>query len=374
MSRIIVADENEGRRNLLANTFERSGMQVTRTSTLQQMQATALSVMPEVVLLEAEWAGQDIFDVCQQLNSNPQFKAQTRIVVLSRTTSPDYLQQAAMAGIAEVIAKPIDMNFLISQLQRHMQKQFVPPPAQVMPQGQPATGGMFGAPMPMSQATQIQDTEWAMPMLKQLVEGGKVNDEMIADIYASLEDDGIISSDEEEAPQLNVYILQNALRFALNNLVGASPAQTESTKQAEQTKDEQPSQQSSNQPTIDSLTRKKKLGESPSSGPTLADAGDSMENILQKQADDIAREVEQTMDNILEEQPEFIAILEDDERVPVDPEVLNLSRLTYDYLETLFEQLLRKGAVSDISLLTQIEDGATMIRDVLSSFPRGEEE
>ncbi len=374
MSRIIVADENEGRRNLLANTFERSGMQVTRTSTLQQMQGTALSVMPEVVLLEAEWAGQDIFDVCQQLNSNPQFKTQTRIVVLSRTTNPDYLQQAAMAGIAEVIAKPIDMNFLISQLQRHMQKQFVPPPAQVMPQGQPASGGMFGAPMPMSQAAQIQDTEWAMPMLKQLVEGGRVNDEMIADIYASLEEDGIISSDEEEAPQLSVYVLQNALRFALNNLVGASPAQTEPPGKTQQSDDEQTSQQSSNQPTIDSLTRKKKLGESPSTGPTLAEAGDSMENILQKQADDIARDVEQTMDKILEEQPEFVAILEDDERVPVDPEVLNLSRLTYDYLETLFEQLLRKGAVSDISLLTQIEDGATMIRDVLSSLPRGEEE
>lgn len=374
MSRIIVADENEGRRNLLANTFERSGMQVTRTSTLQQMQGTALSVMPEVVLLEAEWAGQDIFDVCQQMNTNPQFKTQTRIVVLSRTTSPDYLQQAAMAGVAEVIGKPIDMNFLISQLQRHMQKQFVPPPAQVMPQGQPTTGGMFGAPMPMSQAAQIQDTEWAMPMLKQLVEGGKVNDEMIADIYASLEEDGIISSDEEEAPQLSVYILQNALRFALNNLVGATPTQSETPKQSKESGDEQTSPQSSNQPTIDSLTRKKKLGESPSTGPTLADAGDSMENILQKQADDIARDVEQTMDKILEEQPEFVAILEDDERVPVDPEVLNLSRLTYDYLEALFEQLLRKGAVSDISLLTQIEDGATMIRDVLSSLPRGEEE
>ena len=374
VSRIIVADENEGRRNLLANTFERSGMQVTRTSTLQQMQGTALSVMPEVVLLEAEWAGQDIFDVCQQLNSNPQFKTQTRIVVLSRTTSPDYLQQAAMSGVAEVIAKPIDMNFLISQLQRHMQKQFVPPPAQVMPQGQPSTGGMFGAPMPMSQATQIQDTEWAMPMLKQLVEGGKVNDEMIADIYASLEEDGIISSDEEEAPQLSVYVLQNALRFALNNLVGATPTQSETPKQSKESDDENTSPQTSNQPTIESLTRKNKLGQSPSVGSTLADAGGSMEDILQKQADDIARDVEQTMDKILEEQPEFVAILEDDERVPVDPEVLNLSRLTYDYLESLFEQLLRKGAVSDISLLTQIEDGATMIRDVLSSLPRGEEE
>jgi hypothetical protein len=160
----------------------------------------------------------------------------------------------------------------------------------------------------------------------------------------------------------------------LNNLVGATPTQSETPKQSKESGDEQTSPQSSNQPTIDSLTRKKKLGESPSTGPTLAEAGDSMENILQKQADDIARDVEQTMDKILEEQPEFVAILEDDERVPVDPEVLNLSRLTYDYLETLFEQLLRKGAVSDISLLTQIEDGATMIRDVLSSLPRGEEE
>ena len=373
MSRIIVADENEGRRNLLANTFERSGMQVTRASTLQQMQGTAISVMPEVVLLEAEWAGQDIFDVCQNMTSNPQFKSQTRIVVLSRTTGPDYLQKAAMAGIAEVIAKPIDMNLLIAQLQRHMQKQFVPPPAQLMPQGQSQSVGMFGAPMVMSQATQVQDTDWAMPMLKQLVEGGKVNDEMIAEIYTQLEEDGILSGDKEEAPQLNVYILQNALRFALNNLVGANPTRPTSEVVDEPDDDGQP-EGASNQPTIASLTRTKKLGDVSNAGSTLDKAGESMEIILQRQADEIAREVEEKMEEILDEQPEFIAILEDDDRIPVDPEVLNLSRLTYDYLETLFEQLQRKGAVSDISLLTQIEDGATMIRDVLSSLPRGEEE
>ena len=369
MPSIIVADENEGRRNLLANTFEREGMQVTRTSTLQQTQATALVVMPEVVLLEADWSGQDIFDMCQAMTQNPQFRAQTRIVVLSRTTSQDYLQQAAMVGVAEVIGKPIDMNFLISQLQRHMQKQFVPPPAQVTPQGgMTSPEGMFGSAMPMSSAAQVQDTEWAMPMLKQLVEGGRVNDEMLADIYAQLEQDGVISDDADEAPVLNTYILQSALRHALNTLVGATQNEDSSPEPLE---DSSPS----NEPTIDSLTRKKKLGDtSATPAPALSDAGDSMEAILQKQADDLAREVEESMDEILGEQPEYVAILEEDDRVPVDPEVLNLSKLTYDYLENLFEQLQKKGAVSDISLLTQIEDGATMIRDVLSSLPGGEEE
>jgi len=373
MSRIIVADENDGRRNLLANTFERSGMQVTRASTLQQMQGTALSVMPEVVLLEADWAGQDIFDVCQKMNSNPQFKTQTRIVVLSRTTGPDYLQQAAMAGIAEVIAKPIDMNLLIAQLQRHMQKQFVPPPVQLMPQGQAQSGGMFGTPMPMSQATQVQDTDWAMPMLKQLVEGGKVNDDMIADIFTQLEEDGILSGDEEEAPRLNVYILQNALRFALNNLVGANPTPSKPSEEPAH-EDAPDNQTTATQPTIESLRRTKKLGDTSVENASMDKAGHSMERILQQQADEIAREVEEKMEEILEEKPDYVAILEDDNRIPVDPEVLNLSRLTYDYLESLFEQLQRKGAVSDISLLTQIEDGATMIRDVLSCLPRGEEE
>ena len=46
MASIIIADENEGRRNLLANTFEREGYEVTRLSTLAQTTATASAVLP----------------------------------------------------------------------------------------------------------------------------------------------------------------------------------------------------------------------------------------------------------------------------------------------------------------------------------------
>ena len=55
MPKLIVADENEGRRGLLANTLERAGFEITRAGTLRQAEGTALATMPEVVLFDGEW-------------------------------------------------------------------------------------------------------------------------------------------------------------------------------------------------------------------------------------------------------------------------------------------------------------------------------
>ena len=52
MAHVIVADGNEGRRSLLANTLEREGFQVTRASTLRQAVGTTVATVPEVLLLE----------------------------------------------------------------------------------------------------------------------------------------------------------------------------------------------------------------------------------------------------------------------------------------------------------------------------------
>ena len=55
MASIIVADEQEGRRNLLAGTLEREDYSVTRAGTLRQCEGTALATMPDVVLMDGEW-------------------------------------------------------------------------------------------------------------------------------------------------------------------------------------------------------------------------------------------------------------------------------------------------------------------------------
>ena len=44
MGKVIVADENQGRRTLLATTLEREGFEVTRAGTLRQAEGTALAV------------------------------------------------------------------------------------------------------------------------------------------------------------------------------------------------------------------------------------------------------------------------------------------------------------------------------------------
>ena len=140
MGKVIVADENQGRRTLLASTLEREGFDVTRAGTLRQAEGTALAVMPEVVLLDGEWKSGDAIDASQRLMGDPEFAFKCRIVLLSRSTSPEFMLMAAKAGIHEVIGKPVDMKELVDQLWKHSRKQFVPPPADV---SFDSTGGSF---------------------------------------------------------------------------------------------------------------------------------------------------------------------------------------------------------------------------------------
>ena len=99
-----------------------------------------------------------------------------------------------------------------------------------------------------------------------------------------------------------------------------------------------------------------------------------MEDILEKQAEDIARTVEGEMDAILDEAPEYVALLEQEDQVGIDPETLALTRLTAEVLRELMEALKRPGALSDLTLLTQVEDASVLAADMLDALPSSDEE
>ena len=99
-----------------------------------------------------------------------------------------------------------------------------------------------------------------------------------------------------------------------------------------------------------------------------------MEDILEKQAEDIAKTVESAMDGILDEEPEYVALLDQDEQVGIDPETLSLTRLTAEVLTELMQALKRPGALSDLTLLTQVEDASVLAADMLDALPHVEEE
>lgn len=369
---IIIADENEGRRNLLANTFEREGYDVTRLSTLAQTEATASAVLPDVLLLEGEWSQGSALDVCQNLSSQPRFRSGTRTVLLSRTTAPDFLSSAAMAGVAEVIGKPVDMNQLIGQIGRHAAKQFVPPPADVSaPQG-----GGFGGGQRFDVSMTMNDSQWALPMLRRLVEAGNIDDDFVRSIREEM------GGEEDQEDALSADAMTTMVRLALNRLVGAEGATAEAApaspsvgapKQAA-TEEEATSPTTTSVPSFKSINKGATLGEgaAPSIGST--GVGSSMEDILEKQAEDIARTVEAEMDAILDEEPEYVALLDQHEQVGIDPETLSLTRLTAEVLTELMQALKRPGVLSDLTLLTQVEDASVLAADMLDALPKVEEE
>jgi hypothetical protein len=99
-----------------------------------------------------------------------------------------------------------------------------------------------------------------------------------------------------------------------------------------------------------------------------------MGGILETQAQGIADEVEGLMDSILDEQPDLVTLHSMETMVPIDPQVLEMTRLTTEVVSDLMWNLGRPGAVSDLTLITQIEDAAQMLSDVLMALPEAEEE
>lgn len=349
MAKVIVADENEGRRGLLANTLEREGFEITRAGTLRQAEGTALAIMPEVVLIDSEWKNGDAIDASQRLMSDPEFAFKCRIVILSRNTSQEYLVGAAQAGVAEVMGKPIDMSALVDQLHRHTRKQFVPPPAEVNTGG--GTGGTFDVSMTMG------DSKWALPMLKGLVGPEKIDSGFINEILGQMGEEGLEVNDE-----LDPSTMSAMLRLALNKLVGEADGQADGGQKG---------------PSFSDIKRSESLGKGKANAPLAAmNQGfkSSMEDILEAQAQGLAQEVEDAMDGILDESPELITIHQESTMTPIDPEVLKLTRLTTEFVSDLMWNLGRPGAVSDITLMTQVEDAAQMLQDVLESLPAAEEE
>ena len=347
MPKLIVADENEGRRNLLAGTLERAGYEVTRAGTLRQAEGTALATMPEVVLIDGEWKTGDAIDASQRLMSDPEFAFKCRIVVLSRTVSEDYLSSAARAGICEVISKPVDMNKLLGQLEKHSKKQFVPPPAEVANAAGTGGAGTFDVSMVMS------DGKWALPMLKGIVTPEKINVDFINEILTQLGEEGI-----EVEENLDPSLMSNILRVALNSIVGDMDSSN------------MPKEQAATQ----GLPTAKKSAKLGSKSTVRKTSGSSMEEILQNQADGIASEIEGIMDEILDEQPEMVALIPDKDQVVIDPAVLKFTRLVAETAHELMWDVGKPGNVADLTLQTRIEDVTEMLGDVISSLPKEDEE
>jgi hypothetical protein len=240
------------------------------------------------------------------------------------------------------------MNKLLEQLGKHSKKQFVPPPADVSNATGTGSGGTFDVSMVMN------DGQWALPMLKGIITPEKINVDFINEILTQLGQEGIDVSEE-----LDPSLMSNVLRVALNHLVNDL---------------DDPDEENVGTQKLSSLPTTKVSATLGSKSSTSKLGGGAMEDILQHQADGIASQIESVMDEILDERPDLIAIIPDQNQVVIDPAVLEFTRLVTETTHELMWDLGRPGNITDLTLLTRVEDVTELLGDVLSSLPEGGEE
>ena len=191
---------------------------------------------------------------------------------------------------------------------------------------------------------------WALPMLKGLVGPDRINESFINEILVQMGEEGM-----EVDLDLEVTDLSNLLRIALNRLVEDGSEVSDARG-----------------PSFEDLKKKKSLGDLSEQSSPVSMGG--MESILEQHAANIADEIESKMDDILDEVPDQVALLPDEDLEKIDPQVLRMTRLTTEMVHELMWDLGRPGAVADMTLMTRIEDATEMLGDVLSSLPESEEE
>jgi CheY-like chemotaxis protein len=311
MATVIVADENEGRRNLLAGTIEREGYEVTRTATLRQCEGTALATMPDVVLMNSDWQAGDAVDTASKLTSDPEFNLKCRVVLMSSDSGPDFLMSAAQAGIAEVLAKPVDMSKLLVQLTKHANKLFVPPPADV---DKGSRGGFFDIQVTAG------DPSWSLPILEQLLGEDTLDDDFLGEIMTKVEDklEGLENLDSDT--------LKTILRTTFDALIlGAT----------EEHGDGEESQRMSR-----------------------------LEQALDRQAEHLEEVIEAALDPVLGELPEKVAILtEETGLIPTDPDALNLTVRSLELIHELLWEIGIPGRLADTTLSSRVEEAVTLALD-----------
>ena len=311
MASVIVADENEGRRNLLAGSIEREGYDVTRTATLRQCEGTALATMPDVVLINSDWKSGDAVDTASKLTSDPEFDLKCRVVIMSGDSGSEYLMSAAQAGVAEVLAKPVDMSKLLTQLTKHANKLFVPPPADV---NKGSKGGYFDIQVTAG------DPSWSLPILEQLLGEDSLDDDFVSEIMTKVE--GQLDGFED----LDSDTLKTILRTTFDALILDA---------TEEHGDGEESQRMSR-----------------------------LEEALDRQAEHLEEVLEAALDPVLDEQPEKVALLtEETGLIPTDPDALNMTVRTLEIIHELLWEIGIPGRLADSTLTHRVEDAVVLAQD-----------
>jgi DNA-binding response OmpR family regulator len=117
--RILVADDDDGLRQLLRLILSREGFEVFEAANGEQALALAVDVNPAVILLDVMMPGLDGYDVCRRLKSD-QRTGDVPVVFVSAAEDVVRRNELQKLGAAACIQKPIGPRDLVARIRSVM--------------------------------------------------------------------------------------------------------------------------------------------------------------------------------------------------------------------------------------------------------------
>jgi DNA-binding response OmpR family regulator len=111
MSRIMIADDDETVRNMLARFLSRQGHEVVTAETGREAVEKARGAPPDVILMDVNMPEMDGVEACRLLKNEPG-TASVPILMLSGQSDRASRIRGIAAGANDYLAKPVDMEEL----------------------------------------------------------------------------------------------------------------------------------------------------------------------------------------------------------------------------------------------------------------------
>jgi DNA-binding response OmpR family regulator len=119
--KVLIVDDEDFFRALVANGFEREGFTVLQADNGEDAIEVASTELPDVILLDLVMPRLLGFEVCQMLRKDQRF-ARTAIVIMSAKSYKPDMDKAAELGADAYVVKPFEFSDLMTVARENMNK------------------------------------------------------------------------------------------------------------------------------------------------------------------------------------------------------------------------------------------------------------